>query len=155
ASFSDDVRNFASVEAPDAHTLRITTKAVEPLLPELLAEVSILSDGIVKHDKISFDLPHNCGVTGRWPSVDDFNTGKDAIGTGPFVLDKFDKGASITLSRNPNYFGKAAEWDHVKFVPVPSAGPRLAGLLSGDYDLIESPAARDIEQIKQRSDLDF
>ncbi|WP_205927388.1 ABC transporter substrate-binding protein [Rhizobium sp. P32RR-XVIII] len=155
ASFSDDVRNFASVEAPDSHTLRITTKAVEPLLPELLSEIAILSDRIVDHGKISFDLANKCGVTGAWPGIDDFNTGKAAIGTGPFVLSKFDKGASITLSRNASYFGKAPEWEHVKFVPVPAAGPRLAGLLSGDYDVIEGPAARDIAQIKQRPELDY
>ena len=34
------------------------------------------------------------------------------------------------------------------FVPVPNAGPRLAGLLAGDYDVIENPAARDVSRIK-------
>lgn len=155
ASFSDEVRNFASVEAPDPYTLRITTKAVEPLLPELVAEIAILSEGIVQHGKITFDLANKCGVTGPWPTVDDFNSGKDAIGTGPFLLDKYEHGSGITLSRNPHYFGTAPEWDHVKFVPVPSDGPRLAGLLSGDYDFIDAPAARDIEQIKRRDDLAY
>ena len=154
-AYSTSIENLASVEAPDPYTLRITTKVVEPLLPELLSEISIISDGIVKHGKISFDLAHNCGVTGPWPGVDDFNNTKDAIGTGPYVLDKFDEGASITLSRNKHYFGEASEWDHVKFVPVPADGPRLAGLLSGDYDMIESPSARDLDQIKQRPDLAY
>jgi peptide/nickel transport system substrate-binding protein len=36
----------------------------------------------------------------------------------------------------------------VRFVPVTNAGPRLAGLLAGDYDVIENPAARDLNRIK-------
>ncbi|NLS07973.1 hypothetical protein HGP14_32660 [Rhizobium sp. P32RR-XVIII] len=68
-------------------------------MPELLSEIAILSDRIVDHGKISLDLANKCGVTGAWPLIDDFNTGKAAMGTGPFVLGKFDKGASITLSR--------------------------------------------------------
>ncbi|WEX11009.1 ABC transporter substrate-binding protein [Chelativorans sp. AA-79] len=155
ATASSEVTNFASVEAPDPYTIRIKTKNVEPLLPELLSQILVLSDGIVEHGDLSFDLENDCGVTGAWPTVDDFNNGDAAIGTGPFVLEKFSKGAGITISRNENYWGKAPEWDKVSFVPVPSAGPRLAGLLSGDYDLIENPAARDIGQIEKRDDLEY
>src|SRR3546814_3124804 len=31
----------------------------------------------------------------------------------------------------------------------PSAGPRLTGLLAGDFDLIENPAARGLKRIKE------
>jgi peptide/nickel transport system substrate-binding protein len=34
-------------------------------------------------------------------------------------------------------------------VPVTNAGPRLAGLIAGDYDLIENPAARDLARIRE------
>ena len=149
------VTNFASVEALDPHTLRITTKAVEPLMPELLAQIMILSEGIVEHGEITFDLENDCGVTGEWPGVDAFNTGEAAIGTGPFVLEEFTLGSGITLSRNESYFGEAPAWESVRMVPVTASGPRLAGLLSGDYDLIENPAARDIAQIEAQEGLDY
>lgn len=149
------VSNIASVETPDPHTLRLTTKAVEPIMPEILADVFILSDTIVEHDEITFDLDNNCGVTGEWPSLDDFNVGDAAVGTGPFKLEKFSKGAEITLSRNEAYFGAQPDWERLVFVSVPSDGPRLAGLLSGDYDVIESPAARDVAQIKENADYEY
>ncbi len=154
-SFQGDIKNMASVEAVDPHTLKITTTAVDPLLPERMAEVSVISDTTAKHGNLTFDLAHNCGVTGEWPTIEDFNSGKAAIGTGPFVLKKFTKGAKIVLARNPNYYGKAPAWDTVEMTPVPAAGPRLAGLLSGDYDFIENPAARDIPEIKSHDDLTF
>lgn len=154
-AFTDDVKNFASVEAPDSHTIRITTENIEPLLPERLSQIMLLSEGIVEHGDLSFDLENDCGVTGEWPSVNDFNNGDAAIGTGPYVLEKFTKGNSITMVRNAHFPDAPPEWDKLTFKPVPSAGPRLAGLLSGDYDLIESPAARDIGQIESEEGLEY
>lgn len=152
---SSVIANFASVEATGPFELRITTNKVEPLIPELLSQIMIISEGIVAHDGITFDLENNCGVTGAWPGADAFNTGDAAIGTGPFKLTDFTLGAGIELARNENFWDEAVHWEKVRLVPVPSDGPRLAGLLSGDYDMIENPAARDIGQIDARDDLDF
>ena len=147
-SFADITANFASVEAPDAKTLVITTKVPEPLLATFMSGVGILSASIATHDKISFDPGKNCGVTGAWPVVGDFNDGKIAFGTGPYKLKSYVKGSAIELERNDGYWGEKEPWESVRFVPVPNAGPRLAGLLAGDYDLIENPAARDLSRIK-------
>lgn len=147
-SFADITANFESVEAPDAHTLVIKTKAPEPLLPTFVGTVGILSSSIVKHDKISFAPEQNCGVSGAWPVVGDFNDGKLTIGTGPYKLKSYVRGSAIELERNDKYWGEAQPWEAVRFLPVPNAGPRLAGLLAGDYDIIENPAARDLSRIK-------
>lgn len=147
-SFADITANFASVEAPDAKTLVITTKVPEPLLATFMGTVGILSSSIVAHDKITFDPANNCGVTGTWPVVGDFNDGKKAIGTGPYKFKNYVKGSVIELERNDKYWGEKEPWEAVRFIPVPNAGTRLAGLLAGDYDLVENPAARDLTRIK-------
>jgi peptide/nickel transport system substrate-binding protein len=147
-SFADITGNFAKVETPDAHTLVIETKEPEPLLPTLLSGLPILTASIVQHGTISYDLANKCGVTGPWPVVNTFNDGTAAIGTGPYKLKSYVRGSAIELERNPNYWGKAEPWESVRFVPVTNAGPRLAGLLAGDYDVIENPAARDLGRIK-------
>jgi len=154
-SFTQWITNMAKVETPDDYTVKITTKAVEPLMPERMAEVFILSDSIVPHGELSFDLENGCGVTGEWPSLHPFNSGEMAIGTGPYKLVKFTKGAGIELARNDAYWGEKPAWDTVKMVPVPNAGPRLAGLLAGDYDLIESPSARDVKQLDADPKFDY
>lgn len=148
-SFADIVNKLADVQALDPHTLRITTHAPYPLLPHDLTRASILWSGIVQHGPITFNLKQKCGVTGPWPRVEDFNDGKAAIGTGPYTLKSYVKGQDIELLRNEHYWGKKPEWQDVKFIPVPNAGPRLTGLLAGDFDVIESPAARDIPRIKR------
>ncbi|MBF9232425.1 ABC transporter substrate-binding protein [Microvirga alba] len=147
-SFADITGAFASVEAPDPQTIVITTKSPDPLLPNFLASVGILSSSIIPHDKLSFDVAKNCGVTGAWPVVGDFNDGKLAIGTGPYKFKSYTRGSSIELERNASYWGQAEPWESVRFLPVPNAGPRLAGLLAGDYDVIENPAARDLGRLK-------
>lgn len=147
-SFSDVTGNFASMETPDPKTLVITTKEPEPLLPNLLSGLGILSASIVEHGPISYDVSKNCGVTGAWPTVSGFNDGTLAIGTGPYKLKSYSRGSSIELERNPTYWGQAEPWATVRLLPVTNAGPRLAGLLAGDYDVIENPAARDLGRIR-------
>jgi peptide/nickel transport system substrate-binding protein len=147
-SFADITGNFTAVEAPDPHTIVITTKAPDPLLPNFLSGLAILSSSILPHEKLTFDVAKSCGVTGPWPVVGDFNDGKLAVGTGPYKFKSYTKGTSVELERNDKYWGAAEPWANVTFVPVPNAGPRLAGLLAGDYDVIENPAARDVSRIK-------
>ena len=59
------------------------------------------------------------------------------------------KGTAIELVRNDGYWGDKPAWPAVKLVPVPAAGPRLTGLLAGDFDLIENPAARDVSAFRK------
>jgi peptide/nickel transport system substrate-binding protein len=148
-SYATLTKVFADVQTPDAHTVIIKTREPFPLMPaELARSLPIIWNGIVEHGKLSFDPANGCGVTGPWPTAVDFNSGKDAIGTGAYVMKSFVKGTGIELVRNENYWGKKPYWKDVKMVPVPNAGPRLTGLLSGDFDLIENPAARDLQRLK-------
>ncbi|AUT45742.1 ABC transporter substrate-binding protein [Achromobacter sp. AONIH1] len=143
------VQKFASVEARGDDTLVIKTRLPYPLLPNDMSRMPMLWSGIVQHGPITFDLKNGCGVTGPWPTVADFNGGKSAIGTGPYTLKSYVKGSAIELTRNEGYWGDKPAWGEVKLIPAPSAGPRLTGLLAGDFDLIENPAARDVKRISE------
>src|SRR5699024_963022 len=102
-----------------------------------LARIPMIWNGIVEHNDLSYAPAEGCGVTGAWPAVNDFNNGGMVIGTGPYVLKSYVKGSGIVLERNDNYWGDAPAWQEVRMTAVPSAGPRLTGLLAGDFDLIE------------------
>jgi len=148
-SYATFTKLFADVQTPDPHTVIIKTREPLPVMPQELARsLSIIWSGILPHGKMTFDPEHGCGVTGPWPTNADFNNGKDAIGTGPFIQKSWTKGTGVELERNENYWGPKPAWKEVKMVPVPNAGPRLTGLLSGDFDVIENPAARDLQRLK-------
>jgi peptide/nickel transport system substrate-binding protein len=150
-SYTDTTKRLVDVQTPDDHTVVVKTDGPIPLLPaEFAHTLPILWNGIVPHGKLAFAPKTGCGVTGPWPTAIDFNNGKDAIGTGPYLLKSYVPGNGIDLVRNENYWDASHKphWKEVKFIPVPSAGPRLTGLLSGDFDMIENPAARDLQRIK-------
>ncbi|MGS1105000.1 ABC transporter substrate-binding protein [Achromobacter anxifer] len=149
SSYPAIVQKFADVQVRDGNTLVIKTRQPYPLLPNDLTRMGMLWNGIAEHGAITFDLKNKCGVTGAWPTVADFNTGRSVIGTGAYTLKSYVKGTAIELTRNDAYWGEKPAWKDVKLVPVPAAGPRLTGLLAGDFDLIENPAARDVKRISE------
>ncbi len=146
-SYENVAKKLEAVSVKDGSTLVVKTKAPYPLFANDLTRIWILWSGIAQHDQIRFDPAHNCGVTGAWPKMEDFNSGKNAIGTGPYTFKSFVRGTAITLERNEGYWGDKPAWKEVKMTPVPNAGPRMTGLLAGDFDLIENPAARDLKRL--------
>lgn len=144
-------RRIKSIETPDDKTVRLITHSPAPVLPNELARVPMIWSGIAEFEALEFEPEGNCGVTSPWPVVNDFNQGDLVVGTGPYKLKKYEKGGTIELERNENYWGEEQpDWAEVRMTAVPSDGPRLTGLLAGDFDLIENPAARDLKRIEER-----
>jgi peptide/nickel transport system substrate-binding protein len=60
-------------------------------------------------------------------------TNKDKpVGTGPFKFDNWAKGSSITIVKNPDYWGEPAFLDKAEFRIVPDAAAAVPALLSSD-----------------------
>ena len=60
------------------------------------------------------------------------------VGSGPYVFDNWNRGVSVTLSRNDSYWGDAGPFDSAIFRAVPDAATRVADLLAGTADLVVS-----------------
>ncbi|MDO5529865.1 MAG: ABC transporter substrate-binding protein [Paracoccus sp. (in: a-proteobacteria)] len=135
-------------EVPDPHTLLVKTAEPYPLLPTEFATWGIISAKAngVNGEEIEF-TPEDCGDI-EYPTTQAFNDGSAAIGTGPFKLEAFRRGDSVTVVRNDDYWGEPAPWERVTYLPLTSDGPRVAALLAGDVDLIETPALQDLERLQ-------
>jgi peptide/nickel transport system substrate-binding protein len=81
-------------------------------------------------------------------STGDFNSGRAAIGTGPFRLTRWTPGGKLELTRNPTYWGPAPAWDNVTFRPISNDAARLAALLSGTVDLIDKVPMTDVSRLR-------
>jgi peptide/nickel transport system substrate-binding protein len=58
------------------------------------------------------------------------------IGTGPFKLVEFNRGASIRLVRNPDYWKKDRPWlDEITFRMIDSRATRMLAFAAGDFDI--------------------
>lgn len=148
SSFAIYTKAVQGVETPDDHTLIVKTAEPYPLLANDLSTVAILSaeTGGVTGD-ITF-APDGCSGIESYPATEDFNDGTAAIGTGPYTFQEYVKGDRIVVSAYPDYWGPEPTWETVTFKPIPSDGPRVAALLAGDVDLIESPPSQDLERLR-------
>ncbi|MEM8951088.1 MAG: ABC transporter substrate-binding protein [Pseudomonadota bacterium] len=85
---------------------------------------------------------------GEGASTEDFNSGKAAIGAGPYKFVEYVPGDRIVIERNPDYWGEAPAWDTVTFKAIKSGPSRVAALLAGDVDVIASVPTTDIESLE-------
>ncbi|MEO9337921.1 ABC transporter substrate-binding protein [Mesorhizobium sp. SB112] len=70
------------------------------------------------------------------------------IGTGPFAFQNWAKGSSITLTKNPDYWGEAAFLEKAEFRIVPDAAAAIPALLSGDVQAFPFFQPEGVEQIQ-------
>ena len=125
-------RAIVSVDAVDPLTVRIKTAKPHPLVPNDLAIIPIVGRKFA-----------------ATASSVDFNSGKATVGTGPFKLVRFARGDRIELARNDAYWGAKPAWDAVTFRIMTNDASRVAALLSGDVDAIDSVPVADMLRIKK------
>jgi peptide/nickel transport system substrate-binding protein len=59
------------------------------------------------------------------------------VGTGPFMMQEWVRGQTITLARNPNYWRKGLPYlDHIVFRMIPDTSARVLALKAGEVDYI-------------------
>jgi len=126
SSYGQYTKTIESVEVIDDLTIRIHTKGPAPTLPVDLSQVAIISKARAE------------GAT-----TADFNSGKVAIGTGPYRFVEWVAGDHLTLARNDHYWAGPQPWAHVTRKAIPNDGSRTAALLAGDVDIVEGVPSAD------------
>ena len=134
-SYSRHFTRITEVTAPNEFQVRVKTDDPFPNLLRELAQIAII-----------------CKKVGDNVTPEDFNSGKAAIGTGPFKFAKWVPGDNVTLSRNDDYWGPKPEWNNVVFKLIVSAPSRTAALRAGDVDVINYVASSDIEALRKNPD---
>ena len=129
SSYAQYIRG-RTYEKVDSHTIKVTTEKPNPLFPNLIANVQIISS----------DLGANV-------STNDFHDGKAMIGTGPYKFVSWTPGESLVMEKNQNYWGAKASFDKITLQTIKSAPARSAALLSGEVDMIDSVPLPDLETL--------
>lgn len=74
---------------------------------------------------------------------------ENPVGTGPFKFANWAKGSSITIEKNPDYWGEAVALDKAEFRIIPDAAAAIPALLSGDVQAFANmPAGDALSQIQ-------
>ena len=133
--------SFKEVRKIDDHTVEIETTAPNPILPDVISNVYMMSKKWCEENKAEKPVDRRKGVE---------NTASfKANGTGPFRLKERQPGTRTVIVRNLNYWDKVdTNVDEVVFTPIGSDATRVAALLSGEIDVMEPVPLQDVERVK-------
>ncbi len=109
-----------TAKALDPLTLEITTENLEPILPVRMSLVGIESPKTPKEKLVN-----------------------NPVGTGPYVVDRFNQGKDLVLKQNPNYWGPKPAVEQASYVIRKESAVRAAMVKVGEADLSPNIAVQD------------
>ncbi len=107
---------IVSAEATGEHEVTVKTDGAYPALLAQLVKLSIVPEKIVEAK-----------------GDDAFNAAP--VGSGPYKFVNWQRGVSVALERNDDYWGDKGAFKTAEFRAVPDAATRIANLQSGTTDL--------------------
>jgi peptide/nickel transport system substrate-binding protein len=133
--FTIYTRRITAVEVVDQHTLRVRTDGPHPLLPNQMAGLMLVSRAQAN------------------ASTADFNSGRAAIGTGPYRFRAWTPGSRFELQRNDAYDGEREPWERVTFLLITNTASRVAALRAGDVQLIDQVPTDEVASLQRDQNL--
>lgn len=116
-----------TIEAVDAHTVRITLKHPE--------------------SRFLFNLGWGDAVIVAPESAD--TNKSQPVGTGPFAFEEWVKGDRVELERYADYWGEAPALSEATIKFIPDAAASMAALMAGDVDAFANfPSPESLQQFK-------
>lgn len=145
------IASVDTVTAPDAGTIEVKLKYADPTI---VTALSVFNTAIMS--KAAFEATP--GATDK-EKAEAF--AQKPVGTGPFMLESWERGATMKLVKNPNYWamgedGQALPYlDGVTFEVIPDDATRILKLQSGDIQGAEFiPFAR-VAELKADANLNM
>ncbi|WP_394788689.1 ABC transporter substrate-binding protein [Rhodoferax sp.] len=130
-------KQVKEVVVVDKLTVHVKTRAAAPTLPNDFIRLFVVSKSI--------------GADAR---NDQFNSGKAAIGTGPYKFVSWSPKGDLVLDRWDGYWGAKQPWAKVIRKEIPNDPARIAALKSGQVDIVNYVPATDYAAIKNDRSLE-
>ena len=132
SSYKTTYKNVVGFETPDPYTFVINTSQVDVLLPFAMAGREAL---IVA------------------PETEDLNT--QAIGTGPFTLNRLEKDVGVFMDRNDSYWKEDHVGNQLPYVDatesliIPDRAARTAATVTGKLNYIEYLFNEEVQEVQR------
>jgi len=129
-----------------------------------LKQVTVVDPNTVRFDlsrkfaALPSFLAYNAGILPKHVlsanplTTSSFNKGAP-VSTGPFKVEKYTSGQSVSLVRNESYFGPKPYLDKVVFTVVPDPNTQIAQALSGDLSIMILDNKAAVDRVKSASGL--
>ena len=136
SSFGTYVPRDLVIEVKSPHLILVKTAKPAPTFPNDISAVAMVSKKY-----------------GEKAGTEDYNSGKAAIGTGPYKFLEYVPGERIVVVANDKYWGGREPWDKVIFKVIVNPAARVAALLSGGADFIEAVPTADAALLEKDKNL--
>ncbi|WP_237213909.1 ABC transporter substrate-binding protein [Falsiroseomonas oryziterrae] len=130
------VRRIQEVRIVDPHTLHIVTSGPSPTLPNDFIRLFVVS------------ARATAGLTPE-NSNEAFNSGRAAIGTGPYRFGSWTPREQFTVDRFDDYWGGRPAWARHVRREIPNDAARVAQLRTGQVDMIVRVPAADVATLER------
>ncbi len=138
------LKGVKAVKKVDALTIDFEMEAPDAVLPEKLQFVSMMNKAWAERHGVQRAQDFN--------AKQETYTVRNANGTGPVKLERYEPDVRTTLRRHAGYWGwsdkRAGNLEQVSYVTIRSDATRLAALASGEVDLVMDPPYQDIARLK-------
>lgn len=115
SQFAGDFVTIKDAKVIDDKTIQIITDGPDPILPKRLTRLDIVSKDYVESnpDKVA----------------------TEPIGTGPYKVNKWNRGVDIKIVRNEDYWGEKPAIKEATYRFIQESSTRLSALKAGEIDL--------------------
>jgi len=135
------IRRVKEVKIVDPYTVQVITDGAAPTLPNDFIRLFIVSAKAAKD------------FSTKETANEGFNSGKAAIGTGPYRFVSWTPKDQLVLERFDGYWGGREPWQRVLRKEIPNDTARVAQLKAGQLDLIARAPAADVPTLEKDSKL--
>lgn len=145
SDFKEQVASIKAIEVVDAHTIRFVTQGPNPILPNEITSLSIMSKAWAEANGVVTPQDYKGG--------EENYAVRHANGTGPYRLQLREPDVRTVMVKNPAYWGTAGNVDEIVYTPIKNPATRVAALLSGELDFVLDPPLQDLKRIEGTSGL--
>jgi len=138
------LKGVTGVRKLDALHIELQLEAPDAVLPEKLQYVAMMSK--------AWSEKHGVAKVQDYNAKQETFAVRNANGTGPMRLERYEPDVRTTLKRHAAWWGwadrRSGNLGQVSFVTIKSDATRLAALASGEVDLVLDPPYQDILRLK-------
>ncbi len=132
--------NVTGARKVDDLTVDLLTTEPTPVLPLALFNLRLISKAWAVKNRV--ENPQD------YKGKEETYSTRNANGTGPYKLVKWEPDSQVMLAAFDGYYGKRGNVTTATYFTVSSAATRVAALLSGEMDLVIDPAVQDLDRLR-------
>ena len=148
---SFQLKGVTGAKKIDDLTLEVNLATPDAVLPEKFIGLAIMSK--------AWCVAHGVERAQDFNGKQETYAVRNANGTGPFRLERYEPDVRTVLKAYPQWWGRAqgggrnGNADEVSFVSIRQDATRLAALASGEVDIVLDPPFQDVERLKSDKQL--